>query len=90
MRVRMPPLPASWATMVCCSMICGGQPSAIWFCDGVPETVAMKISGHKTREVFDRYNISSNQDIAEAAQKYDRRRKLANDKKYNKSGFRID
>jgi hypothetical protein len=56
---------------------------------GVPERVAMTISGHKTRSMFDRYHIVFGSDIADAARKIEasQERDAAAQKKSDASGF---
>jgi len=41
---------------------------------GIPDVLCMKISGHKSRSVFDRYNVVSTSDVAEATQKLENRK----------------
>ena len=38
---------------------------------GVPERVAMQLTGHKTRAIFERYNIVSDGDLQDAARRLD-------------------
>jgi hypothetical protein len=39
---------------------------------GIPERVAMQLTGHKMRSVFERYNIASDGDLRDAAARLDR------------------
>jgi len=56
----------------------GGPPRRLWFHDSrrsfctnarrrqVAESVVMRMSGHRTRSVFDRYNIVEDEDVRQA------------------------
>ena len=39
---------------------------------GVREAVAMSVTGHRTRSIFDRYNITSTDDLREAMDRVSR------------------
>ena len=52
---------------------------------GVSEKVIMEICGWKTRSVFDRYNIISQSDLQEAAQRMEERNRQSRGKKFGRS-----
>ncbi len=54
---------------------------------GVPESVAMKISGHKTRELYERHNIVYNADTAQAMEKLEQFQR-AEDQKLDSTSLR--
>jgi hypothetical protein len=54
---------------------------------GVPEEIAMKITGHKTPSIFRRYNITNDEDIKQAMRQTQAFVSVLPDKKGNIVGF---
>lgn len=47
------------------------RPSAVRsiVCKGIPVTVGMRITGHRSRTVFDDYDLTTDQDLISASEK---------------------
>jgi integrase len=56
---------------------------------GVPERVAMEISGHETRSVFDRYNIVSETDLSRAAEQIEQGKRQEREKLASEFGVQF-
>jgi len=53
---------------------------------GVPESIAMMISGHRTREVFERYNIKDRRDVVEAMERLEQFHRAEDEKLQHQYG----
>ena len=60
-----------------------GVRNLVW--SGVSDLFAMRISGHKTRSVFDRYNIVTERDLMDAVKGYNEKR--TDQKERSTNGF---